>query len=393
MPINQILEEISPRKLYETVLAVESVRDPIFNMDQLNNTADSFLFKFEELGLGVSEQKFKVQGYDGEFRNLEANYTGGDGDPIIISSHYDTVPTSPGANDNGSAMALQLELARLLTKFNCDVNVKFVSFSLEELNPSIWSTINSMGKDLDLYDNKNRIKSWHYKQIRSKYGQFVETKLGEGMDRPHAYRQAYDKFQGQMTENERKMYQTINDIYPIQENYDFVGHIGLMGSSHWVQENEAQNTPIKAVLNFDEIGMVFHTPYSHIFPEGVPISDLPQYKVKVKERVGDFITNFVDKNSEALLFPFMEEAKNTNVPFLGFPIGMDYYDIRKHLPQALYADHAPFWRANIPCLMITDWGEIRSPYAHTMADTADRLDYDFIRKIIGATFNFVLKIQ
>jgi Zn-dependent M28 family amino/carboxypeptidase len=58
-------------------------------------------------------------------RNIEA----GSGD-IVVGAHYDTVPGSPGADDNASGVAVLLELAALLK--NEKVPVRFVAFANEE---------------------------------------------------------------------------------------------------------------------------------------------------------------------------------------------------------------------------------------------------------------------
>ena len=54
----------------------------------------------------------------------------------IVGAHYDSVAGTVGADDNASAVAVQLETARLLTvlkdRHKLDLAVKFVSFPLEE---------------------------------------------------------------------------------------------------------------------------------------------------------------------------------------------------------------------------------------------------------------------
>jgi Zn-dependent M28 family amino/carboxypeptidase len=55
------------------------------------------------------------------------NLTAGTGD-IIIGAHYDTIPGSPGANDNATGIAVMLELARLLDS----PRFRFVAFDNEE---------------------------------------------------------------------------------------------------------------------------------------------------------------------------------------------------------------------------------------------------------------------
>lgn len=50
----------------------------------------------------------------------------------VVGAHLDTVPVAPGAEDNGSGVALMLELARLASLDAPDVPVRFVAFGAEE---------------------------------------------------------------------------------------------------------------------------------------------------------------------------------------------------------------------------------------------------------------------
>ena len=55
--------------------------------------------------------------------------------PIVIGAHWDTVPNSPGYNDNGSGVAVVLEIATVLMNAKCFVNdhtIIFVLFDAEE---------------------------------------------------------------------------------------------------------------------------------------------------------------------------------------------------------------------------------------------------------------------
>ena len=59
-----------------------------------------------------------------------------------MGAHYDSVAGTVGADDNASAIAVQLETARLLKEIleseGLDLSVKFVSFALEE--PPVYGT-------------------------------------------------------------------------------------------------------------------------------------------------------------------------------------------------------------------------------------------------------------
>ncbi len=51
---------------------------------------------------------------------------------VVLGAHYDTVPETPGADDNASAVAVLLETARLLAGRRFHRTVRFVAFACEE---------------------------------------------------------------------------------------------------------------------------------------------------------------------------------------------------------------------------------------------------------------------
>jgi len=72
-------------------------------------------------GLRVESQYFESGGR--KVRNLEVLNES----PILVGAHYDTVPGSPGADDNASAVAVLIELAAM------KLPVRFVAFANEEM--------------------------------------------------------------------------------------------------------------------------------------------------------------------------------------------------------------------------------------------------------------------
>ncbi len=87
---------------------------------------------FEAAGLTVTEQAYD---YDGRrVANLIADPPDAvsDATPYLIGAHYDTVLGTPGADDNASAVAVMLELARRTTAKPPEVPLRFVAFTLEE---------------------------------------------------------------------------------------------------------------------------------------------------------------------------------------------------------------------------------------------------------------------
>lgn len=62
---------------------------------------------------------------------------------IILGAHYDTVESTPGADDNASAVAVMLETARLLRDQRFKRTIRFVAFANEEPPHFTTSTMGS----------------------------------------------------------------------------------------------------------------------------------------------------------------------------------------------------------------------------------------------------------
>jgi len=78
-------------------------------------------------GLASGRQTFESGGRN--VSNVEVSPSGPAA--IVVGAHYDTVPGSPGADDNASAVAALIELAGLLGKER--LPIRFVAFANEEL--------------------------------------------------------------------------------------------------------------------------------------------------------------------------------------------------------------------------------------------------------------------
>lgn len=66
-------------------------------------------------------------------RNVIATKPGATDRVIVIGGHYDSIEVGKGAVDNGSGIAVMLELARVFSKRNLEHTLTFVAFDAEEL--------------------------------------------------------------------------------------------------------------------------------------------------------------------------------------------------------------------------------------------------------------------
>ncbi len=83
-------------------------------------------------GYAVHRQSYDVHGVVSA--NLEVSRAGswGTDGMVLLGAHYDSVYGSPGANDNGSAVAALLELAGMFAAAAPALTVRFVAFVNEE---------------------------------------------------------------------------------------------------------------------------------------------------------------------------------------------------------------------------------------------------------------------
>lgn len=89
----------------------------------------------EDLGREVRQLDFTWDGLPGaRLANLEVRLpSGAQGAPLLlVGAHWDAVPGSPGADDNGSGVAVLLELARRLGGRTLPAEVRLILFDAEE---------------------------------------------------------------------------------------------------------------------------------------------------------------------------------------------------------------------------------------------------------------------
>jgi Zn-dependent M28 family amino/carboxypeptidase len=98
--------------------------------DSLNKTAEYIESAFTSYGYAVERQTYSC--YGKTVSNLIAEKMGENKEVVIIGAHYDTVPGTPGADDNASAVAGLLELGRLLKESLSKKTLVLVAFANEE---------------------------------------------------------------------------------------------------------------------------------------------------------------------------------------------------------------------------------------------------------------------
>jgi len=275
--------EILRHALHEHVnaLAVDiGPRTPL-NSDSLVRAANYIRSVFEEAGLSVREQDYRY--YDQRVANVLATAAKATGTSAyyVVGAHYDTVLTTPGADDNASAVAVMLELAKRMQQVGLTAPVLFAAFTLEE---------------------------------------------------PPAY---------------------------------LTGH---QGSRIFVRSCQRSGDRVLGAIILEMVG---YTANRQNYPY------LPRWPGYPAE--GNFIG--IVGNWRSLRFGrsiLRGFRKNQDLPTESLFVPLDGWI----LPETRMSDHASFWDARLPALMVTDTAFFRNPNYHLPSDTIDTLDFTFMAKLV-----------
>lgn len=125
-------KEDLPDKLYNHVelLACKIGERHLWKEKSLEMTKEYLESVLVSYGYSPWQQKFRC--YGKEVSNIIAEKKSDDRSIIVIGAHYDTVPGTPGADDNASAVAGVLELPKLFKNNEIKKNINFVLFVNEE---------------------------------------------------------------------------------------------------------------------------------------------------------------------------------------------------------------------------------------------------------------------
>ncbi len=161
--LNVLCEEIGPRSM--------------LNSDALEQAGGYIEEVLSGLGYTVQEQEYTWMGCT--FRNVGVQLPGEThpDEVVVVGAHYDTVPDTPGADDNGSGVAALLELARLCRGMHPGRTLHLVAFTLEEPPAFFTPWQGSRVYARSLYRNQKHVVAMLSLEM-----------LGYYSDRPHSQR-------------------------------------------------------------------------------------------------------------------------------------------------------------------------------------------------------------
>ena len=131
--ILEILDQIDENLILGYLENLTDIGPRVTGTTECTEAGDYIYDIFEDIGLDVRYHEWSYGGYTD--RNIEGTLEGisETSDEIyIICAHYDTVPGSPGADDDGSGTVAVMAAAKIMSQYQFNHTIKFVAFSGEE---------------------------------------------------------------------------------------------------------------------------------------------------------------------------------------------------------------------------------------------------------------------
>lgn len=154
---------------------------------------------------------------------------------------------------------------------------------------------------------------------------------------------------------------------------------GLVGSGQYVQNGIPAWETVAGVLNMEMIGYYSDVPNSQTLPAGFELLfPAAVADIEADGFRGNFLTVVGNTASDPLNTTFVN-AMDTYVPDLR-RVPLSVPGNGQIAPDLRRSDHARFWDANIPALMLTDASEFRNTNYHTPEDVPATLDIPFLTR-------------
>ncbi len=160
---------------------------------------------------------------------------------------------------------------------------------------------------------------------------------------------------------------------------------GMVGSTAYVAREKNYLSIIKMSYVYEMIGYTNNLKNSQQTPLGFDyLYPLQVEFIQKNQNRGDFISLVYDDNASKELLNVVDYAQKQNLPLIQVEVSSSLksspslHDLRR-------SDHAAFWDAGYPAMMITDTANFRNQNYHCLKgrDNIESLDIDFALKTIN----------
>lgn len=413
--MKKILLLVSLFFLGKNVLVAQNAAPTILNLtsstDFSNNTI-TLTYDLEDLENDDVEISFFVSSDGGEtFSNLSAEASGDIGFPIQVGIGKTVTWVAPNLNTNYQielmaddmqpvdiqALVDQVDTNRL---FNDLANLEGVRDHANGF-PHLEDSRNLLEQHFENHGLQMIEDEWEVNGFNAKN---IIGKIRGKSDAPMVYilDGHYDTVNDSPgADDNASAIAGVMEAVRILSNYGFeheVKFIGfdleeedLLGSLHYVGENLITEN-LGGVINLEMIGYYDNAPNTQIFPSVFEAAFPDAFALLQADSFrGNFIVNAGYTPFVALQDSFYNIA-STYVPELKIInlVATNFSDLPNQ--ALLRSDHAAFWFLNRPAIMLTDGADFRNPFYHTMNDTKETLNMEFMGNVVKAAIATIAEL-
>jgi hypothetical protein len=155
----------------------------------------------------------------------------------------------------------------------------------------------------------------------------------------------------------------------------------LIGSDMFARRARRAGIDYTAIIILESVGYTDDGEDSQIVPLLV--------KAAVPKR-GTFLGIISNSRSKSIMNAFHLISRQYVPELLTVPYKVPLNG--RFIPETRFSDHASFWNAGYPALMLTDTAMFRNPHYHTHHDRFHTLDFTFITHVTKAVLSVVLTL-
>ncbi|KYK31015.1 MAG: hypothetical protein AYK22_08295 [Thermoplasmatales archaeon SG8-52-3] len=130
--IIEMIKKVNKTILRNHVQTIQDFGPHPTGSEELKLVGDYIYNELSKTKLPVEYLSWKYEKDTGENIVATLNGIGKTDGIIIVCAHYDTIRISPGADDDGSGVAIVLMLAEIMSNYSFNTTIKFILFSGEE---------------------------------------------------------------------------------------------------------------------------------------------------------------------------------------------------------------------------------------------------------------------
>ena len=154
-----------------------------------------------------------------------------------------------------------------------------------------------------------------------------------------------------------------------------------LGSQAFASRLKAEHRELAGAIILECVGFARSEDGTQQIPPGVPIAVPTQ---------GDFLAIVGNEASRSLVLQLEQEAQR-HAPQLK-PLSLVVPDRGEAVPHTRRSDHASFWDAGYPAVVLTDTANFRNPHYHRETDTVDTLNLKFLSNVAATVTATAIQI-